>query len=76
MSRYCKSCVYDPKLRVGESACPFTTLYWDFLDRHQEQFAGNHRMAQQYWGLRKLSDLDQVRERARDVLSGLEEGQI
>jgi deoxyribodipyrimidine photolyase-related protein len=37
MSTYCKGCTYDPKLRVGETACPFTTLYWDFLDRHKEK---------------------------------------
>ena len=76
MSRYCKSCVYDPKLRVGENACPFTTLYWDFLDRHQAKFANNHRMAQQYWGLRKLSDLPELKQRAAQVLSGLEKGEI
>ena len=76
MSRYCNSCVYDPKLRVGENACPFTTLYWDFLDRHQAKFANNHRMAQQYWGLRKLSDLPELKQRAAQVLSGLEKGEI
>ena len=26
MSNYCKGCAYNPKLRVGEDACPFTTL--------------------------------------------------
>jgi deoxyribodipyrimidine photolyase-related protein len=26
MSNYCKSCVYDPKIRVSEKACPFTNL--------------------------------------------------
>jgi len=76
MSNYCKPCVYDPKLRVGEKACPFTTLYWDFLDRHKETFAKNHRMSQQIFGLKRLSDLPELRERAQEVLEGLEKGTI
>jgi len=76
MSNYCKPCVYDPKLRTGENACPFTTLYWDFLDRHKESFAKNHRMSQQIFGLNRLSDLPQLKERATDVLEGLGAGTI
>jgi len=76
MSNYCKGCVYDPKLRVGENACPFTTLYWDFLDRHRETFAKNHRMSQQVFGLNRLSDLPQLKVRAQEVLKGLEQGTI
>lgn len=76
MTDHCKGCVYDPKKRVGEDACPFTTLYWDFLDRHKERFKKNHRMFQQYAGLGKLQHLDGVRERAKQVLDGLDRGQI
>jgi len=76
MSNYCKGCTYNPKKRTGEDACPFTTLYWDFLDRHADEFAKNHRMAQQYFGLKRLADLPQVRARAREVLEGLDAGQI
>ncbi len=76
MTEYCKSCVYDPKLRVGENACPFTTLYWDFLDRNQEVFRSNHRMSQQVNGLRRLSDLPELRVRAKEVLAGLDKGTI
>jgi deoxyribodipyrimidine photolyase-related protein len=76
MSNYCKPCTYDPKLRSGETACPFTTLYWDFLDRHRETFAKNHRMSQQVFGLNRLSDLPQLKLRAKEVLSGLERGTI
>ncbi len=76
MSNYCKGCVYNPKLRVGETACPFTTLYWDFLDRHKDSFAKNHRMSQQIFGLKRLSDLPELKERAQDVLMGLEKGEI
>jgi len=76
MSNYCKGCTYDPKLRVGESACPFTTLYWDFLDRHKETFAKNHRMSQQIFGLKRLSDLPELKTRAKEVLRGLDQGTI
>lgn len=76
MSNYCKGCVYNPKLRVGETACPFTTLYWDFLDRHRESFVKNHRMSQQVFGLNRLSDLSELKLRAAQVLTGLENGTI
>ena len=76
MSNYCKPCVYNPKLRTGDTACPFTTLYWDFLDRHKETFAKNHRMSQQVFGLNRLSDLPELKIRAQEVLKGLEQGTI
>ena len=76
MSNYCKGCAYNPKLRVGDNACPFTTLYWDFLDRHKESFAKNHRMSQQVFGLKRLSDLPELKERAQQVLEGLMKGSI
>jgi deoxyribodipyrimidine photolyase-related protein len=76
MSTYCKGCKYDPKLRVGDTACPFTTLYWDFLDRHKETFVKNHRMSQQVFGLNRLKDLPELRERAQQVLNGLDQGTI
>jgi deoxyribodipyrimidine photolyase-related protein len=76
MSNYCKPCAYNPKLRTGETACPFTTLYWDFLDRHKETFVKNHRMSQQVFGLNRLSDLPELKVRAKEVLKGLEQGTI
>jgi deoxyribodipyrimidine photolyase-related protein len=76
MSTYCKGCEYDPKLRVGDNACPFTTLYWDFLDRHKDEFVKNHRMSQQINGIKRLSDLPQLKQRAVEVLSGLDKGLI
>ncbi len=76
MGQFCAGCIYKPTERTGSTACPFTTLYWDFLDRHQEEFSKNHRMMQQFAGLRKLNDLEDVRARAQEVLTGLEEGTI
>ncbi|MCA9027702.1 MAG: cryptochrome/photolyase family protein [Planctomycetaceae bacterium] len=44
MSNCCSDCRFNPKEATGEKACPFTTLYWDFLDRHRDQFSKNARM--------------------------------
>jgi deoxyribodipyrimidine photolyase-related protein len=45
MSNFCKDCPYDVKRRDGDRPCPFNVFYWDFLIRHQDRFAANHRMA-------------------------------
>jgi deoxyribodipyrimidine photolyase-related protein len=74
MTEFCGGCRFDPKKRVGDDACPFTTLYWDFLDRHRETFSKNHRMGQQLAGLNRLSDLSEVRARAAEVLDALSAG--
>jgi deoxyribodipyrimidine photolyase-related protein len=56
MSNYCGQCRYDPKQATGEDACPFTTLYWDFLDRHHDRFENNRRMTLQLRNLERKSD--------------------
>ena len=66
MSNYCRACRYDPKKSVGEDACPFTTLYWDFLARHEPRLSDNPRMRYPYLHLaRKAPDeLAAIRRRA------------
>jgi deoxyribodipyrimidine photolyase-related protein len=54
MSNHCKGCKYDPALSVGERACPFTTLYWEFLMRHEVLLKKNPRMAMQLKNLARL----------------------
>jgi deoxyribodipyrimidine photolyase-related protein len=44
MSDYCRGCRFDPRQATGEDACPFTTLYWDFLARHGDRLRANRRM--------------------------------
>lgn len=48
MSDYCKTCRYDVKQKTGENACPFNSLYWDFLVRNEEKLKSNHRLSQIY----------------------------
>jgi deoxyribodipyrimidine photolyase-related protein len=54
MSNHCKGCRYDPALSTGTTACPFTTLYWDFLMRHEVLLKKNPRMAMQLKNLARL----------------------
>ena len=76
MTDHCGSCRYDPTKRVGDDACPYTTLYWDFLDRHRDRFESNHRMARAVAGLDRLGDLPEVRSRARSVRQRLADGTL
>jgi deoxyribodipyrimidine photolyase-related protein len=76
MSDYCGDCRFDRKQRVGDDACPFTTLYWDFLDRHRDRLLRNHRVVRQVRSADRLSDLPAVRERAVDVLDRLDRGEL
>lgn len=55
MSNYCDSCRFNPKEKTGESACPLTNLYWDFLINHQQKLLKNPRMALQLKHVIKLS---------------------
>ena len=70
--KHCASCRYDPALREGERACPYTTLYWDFLARHETLMAKNPRMLLQVRNLARLTDAQKlaVTERASAIRSG------
>ena len=54
-------CRFDPAKSTGDDACPFTTLYWDFLLRHKKFLAKNQRMAMQ---LKNLARLDTPKRKA------------
>ena len=68
----CASCRYDPALRTGERACPYTTLYWDFLMRHEALLAKNARMGLQLKNVARLDDAERqaVVQRAQAIRSG------
>lgn len=52
----CKGCRYNPALREGDKACPYTTLYWDFLMRHEPLLARNARMALQVKNVARMTE--------------------
>jgi deoxyribodipyrimidine photolyase-related protein len=74
MSNYCKGCEYEPTRRLGPDACPFSTLYWDFLDRNRERLAHNPRMSRVLAGLTRIGDGERrlIRERADRLRDDLE----
>ena len=73
-SNYCAGCRYDPTRRTGENACPFTTLYWHFISRHEKTLAANPRTALMAKNLQKLSsaELAGIAKRAAVLLKDLE----
>ncbi len=60
MSNFCDSCQYDPDASTGESACPFTTLYWNYLIRNEKKLRTNPRMALSYRNLDRLNATDKA----------------
>jgi len=54
MSNHCAGCRFDPAKSTGPSACPFTTLYWDYLLRHEPVLGKNPRMSMQVRNLARL----------------------
>jgi deoxyribodipyrimidine photolyase-related protein len=69
---HCAGCRYDPAQREGDAACPLTTLYWDFLMRHERRLAANPRTALQVKNLARLDDVQRsaVIERAAAIRRG------
>jgi deoxyribodipyrimidine photolyase-related protein len=72
---YCKNCRYDKKLKIGASACPMNSLYWDFFARQREQLANNPRLSLVYRQLDKMptSDLAAITQQANQWRDKLEQ---
>jgi deoxyribodipyrimidine photolyase-related protein len=75
MSNYCGDCKYKPEVRHGESACPITNLYWNFLINHRNQFEGSPRTRLMTANLKKISDADQaaIQAHAKHILNHLDD---
>ena len=76
MGNFCSACRYNPSKATGDDACPFTTLYWDFLDRHQKHFSDNRRMNFQMKNLERKDEetLKEIRSKARKIKQILADG--
>ena len=74
-SNYCENCHYDRKKRIGDDACPFNSLYWDFHDRNREKLSLNFRLSMVYrlWDKMSNKDREETLARANYCLEHLEE---
>lgn len=70
MSNYCDNCYYNKKDKIGDKACPFNSLYWNFLDDKREHLSGNFRMKMMYSLLNKMDaeDVHNIKKRAQDII--------
>ncbi|MDO9392910.1 MAG: cryptochrome/photolyase family protein [Methylotenera sp.] len=73
MSNYCNQCKYKPELKMGENACPTTTLYWNFLITHYYTFSRNPRTALMAKNIDRLSgqDIAAVQTQAQYLLNNI-----
>ena len=55
MRNHCQGCRFKPAESLGDAACPFTTLYWNYLNTHADVLAKNPRMLMQLKNLNRLS---------------------
>lgn len=82
MSNYCQSCSYDPKQTLGDKACPFNALYWNFIDETQKlkvsrpSFARRMGMMWSVWNKKTPAEQEQIRARAEEIKAAAREGKI
>jgi deoxyribodipyrimidine photolyase-related protein len=76
MSDYCGGCRYNAKKSTGADACPYNSLYWDFVARNQRRFASNPRMALvvRNWAGRDPAVKTAIREHATALRETLRTG--
>ena len=73
MSDYCGKCRYKVKQRTGPDACPFNSLYWDFLARNRDTLGRNHRLLRMYDGWDRFDAAEQaaIQEQVAGFLAAL-----
>jgi deoxyribodipyrimidine photolyase-related protein len=78
MSDFCGKCSLDPKKSLGPGSCPFTAMYWSFLERNEAKLSPLNRMAMPLTTMRKKSAAERaaLRERASQAVEALERGEV
>ncbi len=78
MSNYCESCYYHVEETLGERACPFNALYWDFIARNQNKLQGNQRMPYVFATWNKMAEdkRNAIRKQAALTFNKLDNGTL
>lgn len=78
MSNFCKSCSYNPSDLIGENACPFNSLYWNFIGQHQHRLKNNPRLHYAYlnWDKMDQEKKKAIFVKATQVLAALDAGEL
>lgn len=73
MSNFCRDCKFERKQRIGEKACPFNFLYWNFIVENEEVLRSNPRMMRSLLSLRNIKREERrlVKEQAHQFLDQL-----
>ncbi len=74
MSNNCAKCHYNVKEKFGENACPFNSLYWNFLDEKKEYFKNNNRMAMMMNLLNKMppEEIYKIKVKANEIIENID----
>ncbi len=74
MSDYCQHCEYDRKIKTGENACPFNSLYWHFMERHRDELQSNPRIGMVYrnWDKQNSESKQATLDQAEHYLANLD----
>ncbi len=78
MSNFCKSCKFDPDEIIGENACPFNSLYWNFMKQNESKLKSNQRLKFVYptWYKMKEEKREEILKTAKKYLEKLENNQL
>ena len=78
MSDFCGKCALDPRKATGAGSCPFTALYWSFLERNEQKLAPLNRMAMPLMTMRRkpAAEKKALRERAEQAIAELARGEL
>ncbi len=78
MSNYCDTCQYDPEETFGDKACPFNSLYWEFVARNEAKLSTNQRMTYVYATWRKMKEekKQSIRAHAQKLLKRFQDNKL
>ena len=78
MSNFCESCSYNPNVLLGEDACPFNALYWNFLRQNEEKLKHNPRLHFAYMNWHKMAPdkKEAIHTQVQEILSSLDSGRL